>query len=76
MKNTSKKYAEILLDAVKDAYNKGFNDAMNMGKKKPRGYCSTIENVCPYNIDCSECEVKCSIKRAYQKAEQLKGEQE
>ena len=37
------------------------------------GCCSILEDFCPYNIKCEECEVHCSVERAKQK---LKGDKE
>lgn len=35
--------------------------------------CSILDDICPYNIKCEECEVHCSVERAKQK---LKGDKE
>jgi hypothetical protein len=35
--------------------------------------CSVLDDICPYDIPCAECEVHCSVERAKQK---LKGDKE
>ena len=35
--------------------------------------CSVLDDICPYDIKCEECEVHCSVERAKQK---LKGDKE
>jgi hypothetical protein len=35
--------------------------------------CSVLDDICPYDISCAECEVHCSVERAKQK---LKGDKE
>lgn len=43
------------------------------GKKAPKvaRCCSILDDICPYDIKCEECEIHCSIERAKQK---LKGD--
>ena len=42
----------------------------NFSPKVARG-CSILDDICPYDIKCEECEVHCSVERAKQK---LKGD--
>lgn len=38
--------------------------------------CSYLEDECPYDIKCADCEVFCSIKRGRDKIKELKGDKE
>lgn len=38
------------------------------------GACSILEDNCPYNIKCEECEVHCSVERAKQKVKEIRNE--
>lgn len=33
-------------------------------EKQKHGFCSIIEDDCPYEIECEDCEVFCSVERA------------
>ena len=50
-------------------------DGKNFSSKAPNvaRCCSVLDDVCPYDIPCAECEVHCSVERAKQK---LKGDKE
>jgi hypothetical protein len=45
-------------------------EGKNFSPKVARG-CSILDDICPYDIKCEECEVHCSVERAKQK---LKGD--
>ena len=47
-------------------------EGKNFSPKVARG-CSILDDICPYDIKCEECEVHCSVERAKQK---LKGDKE
>jgi hypothetical protein len=50
-------------------------EGKNFSQKAPSiaRFCSKLNDVCPYIIECEECEVHCSIERAKKK---LKGDKE
>lgn len=45
-------------------------------RKKIRPNCSYLNDICPYDIKCVDCEVHCSLKRARNKIKELKGDKE
>lgn len=59
--------ATEFIDAIK---------AYEIKQKKMRENCSILNDTCPYDIPCAECEVHCSVERAKKKAEELKGDKE
>lgn len=60
--------------AITDDYDaQEFIDVIKRYEDKIRPNCSYLNDICPYDIKCEECEVHCSIARARQK---LKGDKE
>ena len=47
-------------------------EGKNFSPKVARG-CSILDDICPYDIECEECEVHCSVERAKRK---LNGDKE
>ena len=59
--------ATEFIDAIK---------AYETKQKKMREHCSYLNDICPYDIKCVDCEVHCSLKRARNKIKELEGDKE